>query len=332
MILTITRRQFAAALGVTAASSVVVRAQQPGTMRRIGVLMSGAESDPEMQAGLAAFRQGLERLGWFERRNLQIDYRFAGANAGRYQPLARELVSLQPEMIFARSTPIAVALKRETSTIPIVFVNVSDPVVSGLVASLGRPAGNITGLLLYEPSITGRWLSMLKELTPQLTRVALMGHPKRMPYDSFLEAAEAAKSSLGIEILPSRVETVADVQHSIDSLAKVPNSGLVVLADSLLVQHRDLVIVLASLHRLPTVYPFRYFVTGGGIMSYGTDDLEQHRQAATYVDRILRGAKPADLPVQIPTKYETVINVTTARALGFTVPPGLLVAADEVIE
>ena len=326
------RREFITLLGGAAAWPLAARAQQGDRIRRIGVLLNGAESDPQMETGLTAFRQALEQLGWSVGRNIQIDSRFAANNSNRFQPLAKEMVALHPDVILARSTPIASALQRETSTIPIVFMFVSDPIVSGLVASVARPGGNITGLLLYEPTITGKWLSMLKEIEPQLKQAVLMGHPNRTPYDSFLEAAETVKLSLAIKILPSRVETEADIERSMNSLAQVPESGFVVLPDNLLFQHRDLIIVLAARHRLPMVYPFRFFVTAGGLMSYGTDDIAQHRQAATYVDRILRGTKPSDLPVQTPTKYQTVINLKTARALGFAVPPGLRVAADEVIE
>ena len=326
------RREFITLLGGAAAWPLAARAQQGDRIRRIGVLLNGAESDPQMETGLTAFRQALEQLGWSVGRNIQIDSRFAANNSNRFQPLAKEMVALHPDVILARSTPIASALQRETSTIPIVFMFVSDPVVSGLAASLARPGGNITGLLLYEPTITGKWLSMLKEIEPQLKQAALMGSPNRAPYDSFLKAAETVKPRLAIKILSSKVETEADIERSMNSLAQVPDSGIVVLPDNLLFQHRDLIIVLAARHRLPMVYPFRFFVTAGGLMSYGTDDIAQHRQAATYVDRILRGTKPTDLPVQTPIKYQTVINLKTARALGFAVPPGLRVAADEVIE
>ena len=250
----------------------------------------------------------------------------------RLQVLAKELVALQPDVILAHSTPIAAALQRESRTIPIVFVNVSDPIGSGFVASLARPGGNLTGLLLYEASITGKWLAMLKEIAPRLARVALLSQPQGPAYDYFLRAAEAAAPSLAIELVPSPVENAADIERAIESFARVPNGGLLLPPDTTTIVHRDLIIALAARHRLPAVYAFRLFVAAGGLMSYGTDHVDMFRQAASYVDRILRGAKPADLPVQAPTKYETTLNLKTAKALGLTVPPGLLVAADEVIE
>jgi putative ABC transport system substrate-binding protein len=327
------RREFITLLGgATAAWPFAARAQQPDRLRRIGVLMGFLEDDPEMKARLAGYRQELERLGWSEGRNIRIDYRFAVGSPERFQALARELVSLQPDLIFASTTPVVAALQRQSRTIPIVFVNVSDPIGSGLIASLARPGGNLTGLLLYEEGITGKWLAMLKEIAPQLARAALIANPKSTPFDYFVRAAEARASSLAVKLMPSPAENAADIERVIGSFAREPNGGLVLLPNSESVLHRDLVIALAARHRLPAVYPYRFFVAAGGLMSYDTDLVEQYRQAASYVDRILRGAKPADLPVQAPTKYETVLNLKTARTLGLTVPPALLVAADEVIE
>jgi putative tryptophan/tyrosine transport system substrate-binding protein len=332
------RREFITLLGGAAAMSSVswplaARAQQqPGGTRRIGVLMGFLEDDPETKARLAGFRQGLERLGWSEGRNVRIDYRFALGSPEQFQAHAKDLVSLQPDVIFASTTPVAAVLQRQSRTIPIVFVNVSDPTGSGLVASLARPGGNLTGLLLYEEGITGKWLAMLKEIAPQLARAALIANPKSTPYDYFVRAAEARASSLAVELVPSPAESAADIERVIGSFAREPNGGLVLLPDSSSLSHRDLVIALAARHRLPAVYPYRFFVTAGGLMSYDTDVVDQYRQAASHVDRVLRGAKPADLPVQAPTKYETVLNLKTAKALGLTVPAGLLVAADEVIE
>jgi putative ABC transport system substrate-binding protein len=235
-------------------------------------------------------------------------------------------------VIFAHSTPIVAALQRESRTIPIVFVSVSDPIGSGFVASLARPGGNFTGLLQYEEGISGKWLAMLKEIAPRLARAALLANPKTTAYDYFLRAAEAAAPSLAIELVPKPVETAGDIERAIESVARAPNGGLLLPPDTTTVLHRDLIIALAARHRLPAVYPFRVFVAAGGLMSYGTEQVDMFRQAASYVDRILRGAKPADLPVQAPTKFETAVNLKTAKALGLTVPPGLLVAADEVIE
>ena len=326
------RRELITLLGGAAAWPVAGRAQQPDRMRRIGVLMGFAEDDPEMKTRLAGFRQSLERLGWSEGRNVRIDYRFAVGSPDRFRAFAKELVALRPDLIFASTTPVAAALQQQSRSIPIVFVNVSDPIGSGLVASLARPGGNLTGLLLYEEGITGKWLAMLKEIAPQLERAAVIANPKSTPYDYFLRAAEARASALAVKLVPSPAENAADIERVIESLAREPDGGLVLIPDSASIVHRDLVIALAARHRLPAVYPYRFFVTAGGLMSYDTDLLEQYRQASSYVDRILRGAAPADLPVQAPTKYQTVLNLKTAKALGLTVPPGLLVAADEVIE
>jgi ABC-type uncharacterized transport system substrate-binding protein len=327
------RREFITLLGGTAATwPLAARAQQPDRVRRVGILMSGAEADPEMQARVAAIRQRLDSHGWLEGRNLRIDLRFAEGHPDRHSPLATALVALQPDAIIAYSTPIAATLRRETSTIPIVFVNVSDPIGSGLVTSLARPGGNLTGFMLYEEGISGKWLAMLKEIAPQLTRAALIANPKTTPYDYFVRTAKAAASSLAVEVVSSPIENVADIERVIESLARLPNGGLVFLPDSTSIQHRDLVVVLAARYRLPAVYAFRFFVAAGGLMSYGTDVIEQYREAAAYVDRILRGANPADLPVQAPTKYETVLNLKTAKSLGLEVPSSLLVRADEVIE
>ena len=300
-------------------------------MRRIGVLIGLAEDDPETKTRLTAFRQGLERLGWSEGRNVRIDSRFAPAGTGQEQALAKELVATQPDVILAHTTQVAAALQRESRAIPIVFVNVSDPIGAGFIASLARPGGNLTGVLHYEASIAGKWLAMLKEIAPRLTRAALVMNPVGS-YDYFLRSTEALAPSLAIELVPSPVENAADIERAIESFARVPDGGLVLPPDATTTVHRDLIIALAARHRLPAVYPLRVFVAAGGLMSYGTDQVDMFRQAASYVDRILRGDKPADLPVQAPTKYETVVNLKTAKALGLTVPPGLLVAADEVIE
>jgi len=325
------RRKFLATLGGAAAWPLAVRAEQPDGMRRIGVLMGLAEDDPEIRARFAAFRQGLEKRGWSEGRNVRIDYRFAPASA-QVQVLAKELVALQPDVILAHTTPVTAALQRESRTIPIVFAAVSDPIGSGFVASLPRPGGNMTGVMHYEASVIGKWLAMLKEIAPRLTRAALMGNPKTTPFDYFQRAAEVTAPSLGIEPVPTLVENATDIERAIASFASAPNGGLVVIPDVAAVVHRDLIIALAARHRVPAVYFARYWVAAGGLMSYGNDFVDAFRQAASYVDRILRGDKPADLPVQAATKFETIINLKTAKALGLTVPPGLLVAADEVIE
>ena len=325
------RRKFLGLVGGAASWPVVALAQQPEPMRRIGVLVGLAENDPEMKERLAGFRQGLEKLGWSEGRNVRIDYRFAPAGTQAHL-LARELVALQPDVILAQSTPATAALKPETSTIPIVFAGVADPIGSGFVASLSRPSGNLTGLLQYEEGITGKWLAMLKEIAPNLTRAALLANPSTAAFDYFLRSAKTLAPSLAIEVVPMPIENANDIERSIEGFAREPNGGLVLPPDTTTVIHRDLIITLAARHRLPAVYAIRVFVAAGGLMYYGTDFVELYRHAASYVDRILRGAKAADLPVQLPTKFETVVNLKAAKALGLTVPQGLLVAADEVIE
>jgi putative ABC transport system substrate-binding protein len=327
------RREFITLLGGAAAAwPLAARAQQSGKVPRIGVLIALAQSDPEAKAWVAGFLQGLEKRGWSEDRNLQIDYRFAVAGA-QAQPLAKELVALQPDVIFAMPTPAVAALQRESHEIPIVFAAVADPIGSGFIASLPRPGGNITGLMQYEPSVTGKWMAMLKEIAPRLTRVAFMINPKSAPfYNYYLRAAEPLSQSLGIELVPTFVENDTEIDRAVESFARVPNGGLVVPPDVTTFAHRDLIIALAAQHSLPAVYSFRLIVLAGGLMSYGLDVVDTCRQAAFYVDRILRGDKPADLPVQAATKFETALNLKTAKALGLTVPPGLLVAADDVIE
>ncbi len=330
-----TRREFITLLGGAAAAwPLAAWAQQPERIRRIGVLMGLPENDPDTDARLAGFREALERLGWLEGHNIRIDYRFAPA--GAQAPVrAKELVALQPDVILANSTPVTAALQRETRTIPIVFTGLTaDPISEGFVTSLARPGGNLTGLLLFETSVNGKWLAMLKEIASRLARAAFVVNPKTAPYYVYhLRAAEAAASSLGIELVFSPIgTTAAEIEGAIESFARVPNGGLVLLPDTNTRLHRDLVIALAARYRLPAVYSDRLFVAAGGLMCYSTNRVDQFRQVASYIDRILRGAKPADLPVQAPTKYETVVNLKTAKALGLTVPPGLLVAADEVIE
>jgi len=322
------RREFITLLGGTAAAwPLLARAQQAGKLPTIGVL--AGYDDPNMKA----FQQELERLGWADGRNVHVEYRYAPAGT-QVQALAKELVALQPEVIFAQSRPVVAALRAESDTIPIVFTAVIDPIGAGFITSLARPGGNITGFMVYEPSVVSKWLAMLKEIAPQLSRAALVCNPKTaVYYDYLLRAAEAVAPALGIELVPGRVENAAaDIERAIAAIAGVPNGGMVVLPDSTTSVHRELITALAARYRLPAVYNNRFFVDAGGLMSYGVVWVDEYRQAASYVDRILRGAKPADLPVQTPTKYETVLNLKTAKALGLPVPAELLVAADEVIE
>ena len=328
------RREFITLIGTAVAAwPLTARAQQPDRMRRIGVLMGLAEDDPDTKARLAGLRQGLERLGWSEGRNVRVDYRFAPAGT-QAQVLAKELVALQPDVVLSNASPATSALQQQTRSIPIVFAGVADPIGSGFVASLAQPGGNITGFLLFEASIAGKWLAMLKDIAPNLARADLVINPKTAVYYNFyLPAARAAASSLGIELVLAPIESApANIERSFEAFARAPNGGLILLPDTNTNLHRDLIIRLAAQHRLPAVYTDRLFVVAAGLMCYGTDRAGQFRTAASYLDRILRGAKPADLPVQLPTKYETVINLKTAKALGLTVPPALLVAADEVIE
>jgi putative tryptophan/tyrosine transport system substrate-binding protein len=326
------RREFITLVGGAAAIwPVASRAQQSERARRVGVLVGLAENDPEMKERLEGLRQGLEKLGWAEGRNLRIDYRFAPAGA-QARLLARELIALQPDVILTQSTPATAAMQQETRTIPIVFAGVADPIGSGFAASLSRPGGNLTGLLQYEEGITGKWLAMLKEISPNLTRAALVANPRTSAFDYFLQSAKAVAPSLAIDLVPTPVDNPADIERAIETFAREPNGGMFLPPDTSTVVHRNLIIALAAQHRLPAVYALRVFVAAGGLMYYGTDFVDLNRQAGSYVDRILRGTKPADLPVQTPTKFETVVNRKTAKALGLTVPPGLLIAADEVIE
>jgi putative ABC transport system substrate-binding protein len=300
---------------------------------RIGVIIGYAEKDPETRSRLEAFRKGLAKRGWSEDRNIRIDYRFVAGDAAQISTLAKEMIALKPEVILAHTTRVAAAVQKATREIPIVFVNVSDPIGQGFVKSLAQPGGNLTGVLHYEPSIVGKWLAMIKEVAPGTSRVCMFGNPETTPFNYFLRAAQDTARSLALEVVSGQTSnTDTDVERVLSSFAATPHGGLVVLPDSTTVSHRDLIVALAAKRRLPAVYPFDFFVAAGGLMSYGTDQDDMFRVTAYYVDRILRGDKPAELPVQAPTKFETTVNIKTAKALGLTVPAGLLVAADEVIE
>jgi putative ABC transport system substrate-binding protein len=328
------RREVITLIGGAATWPLAAQAQQPERTRRIGVLMNQVDDD-DARARLSAFRQELQRLGWSEGHNVQIDYRFGAAKSEQYLLLAKELIALQPDVILAQSTPVTATFQQLTRTIPIVFAFVSDPIGAGFVANLARPAGNITGTLLYEAGIMGKWLALLKEIAPRLTGAGLIGNPKVLPFDYWVHAAQAAAPALGIEVAPAAIQNAdEDIERVIASFASAPNKGLVVLPDSTTtaVTRRALIVTLTVQHHLPAVYPYRVFVEAGGLMSYGIDPIEAFRLPASYVDRILRGAKPSDLPVQAPTKYETVVNLKAAQAIGLEVPASLLVRADEVIE
>jgi len=317
--------------GAVVAWSLAARAQQ---MRLIGVMIALPEDDPGLKEWLAAFREALERLGWSEGRNVRFEYRFAPAGA-HAQEFAKELLALQPDAILAFSTPVTAAFQQQTRTIPIVFIGIADAVGQGFVPSLAHPGGNLTGLTMFEASVSGKWLGMLKEIAPQLARAAFVIDPKTAPYyDFWMRGAKSVAPSFAIEpVLVSIEDDATDIKRAIAAFANdAQKGGLVVPGDSTTNAHRNLMISLAAEHRLPAVYSNQFFVTAGGLMSYGVEWVHEFGQVAFYVDRILRGAKPADLPVQAATKFVTTLNVKTARALGLAVPPGLLVAADQVIE
>jgi putative ABC transport system substrate-binding protein len=329
------RREFITLLGGAAVAwPLAARAQQPDRLRRIGVLIGYAENDLETQARLAAFRQGLERLGWTEDRNVRIDYRFAPAGPDQAQRFAKELVALRPDVLVGNSTPASAALLRETHTIPIVFVGVSDPVGSGLIASIARPGGNTTGFTNFEPSLTGKWLELLKEIAPGIGRVAVIFNPKTAPGGGsfFLGPFEPVARSFAVEPIASPVTDATQIESALAAIWREPGGGLIVMPDAFTTVQRKAIIALAAQHRFPAIYPYRYEVVDGGLMSYGVDTVDLLRRAASYVDRILKGEKANDLAVQAPVKFELVINLKTAKALGLTVPDKLLVAADEVIE
>jgi putative ABC transport system substrate-binding protein len=327
------RREFITLVGATAVGwPLAAHAQQSDRVRRIGVLVGYTEDDPEMKARLTAFLQGLDALGWSDGRNVHIETRFAPASFGRESALAQELVALKPDVILAHGVANVRAVQQASRVVPIVFIGVGDPTSVALAASLARPGGNLTGLLSTEPSITGKWLTMLKEIAPWVQRAALVGNPKTAPIDSYRQTGDSLARSLGIELVPSMVENDVDIERTIESFARMPNGGLILPPDVTTSVHRDLVVKLIARNRLPAVYGVYIFVEAGGLMSYGVDYIEQFRQVASYVDRILHGASPAELPVQAPTKFKVAINLKTAKALGLTVPNTFLVSADEVIE
>jgi putative ABC transport system substrate-binding protein len=329
----IRRREFITLLGGAGAWPLAARAQQNERMRRIGVLMAATADDPEYQPRVKAFQQGLALLGWTEGRNVRVDTRWAGTDADDIRKHAVELAALAPDVILAGSGTTTVApLLQATRTVPIVFVVVIDPVGAGFVASLARPGGNTTGFLMFEYGQSGKWLEVLKEIAPGVKRVAVLRDPTIASGIGQLGAIQSAAPSLGMEASPVNVREVGEIERNIAALAHSSNGGVVVTGSPEASRHRDLIITLAAKHRLPAVYPYRSFVVDGGLISYGPDMIEQYRGAASYVGRILKGEKPADLPVQAPTKFELVINLKTATALGLEVSPQLLAHVDEVIE
>jgi putative tryptophan/tyrosine transport system substrate-binding protein len=326
------RREFITLMGGAAISPLAARAQPAERMRCVGVLFQATKSDLAFQPRLKAFRDGLEQFGWTESRNLQLEYRWAGGNADDLRRHATELVVLAPDVLVAAGSAAVGALQQATRTIPIVFATVGDPVGAGFVESLARPGGNITGFAVFEYAIGGKWLALLKEVSPRTSRVAVLRDPTVAAGPGQLGAIQTAAPSFGMEIIPINVREPDAIERAVTAFAQSSNGGLIVTGSPLAQLHRGLIISLAAQHKLPAVYFERFFVTGGGLISYGSDFADQYRLAAGYVDRVLKGEKPAAMPVQAPTKYELVINLKTAKTLGLTVPPSLLATADEVIE
>ena len=329
------RRDFITLIGGSAmAWPLAARAQQGERLRGIGLIIGATEEDdPEAQGRITAFREGLEALGWSEGRNIRINYRFGGGDAARIQAFAAELVSSAPDVIVANSSPAAAALRQATRTIPIVMAAVNDPVAQGFIASLARPGGNITGFTFTDFELLGKWLDLLKEMVPSIRRAALMFNPETVPYyATYLREFRARPETLAVELLPAPVHSNAEIEAALVALAHEPGGGLICGADPFTIRHRAFIIMMAERHRVPAVYAYRSYVGEGALISYGPDPYDVLRRSASYVDRILRGEKPADLPAQRPTKFELAINLKAAKALGLTIPATLLARADEVIE
>jgi putative ABC transport system substrate-binding protein len=328
------RREFIAILGGAAAWPLAARAQQPDRVRRIGVLMGYPENDSEAQAYIAAFRDGLRKLGWMEDRNIRIDTRWTTpGDADSIQRFAKELVVLQPDLILSNTTPTTVALLQQTRTIPIILAMVADPLGSGFVASFSKPGGNVTGFATMEGSLGGKWVELLREMAPRVARTALLFNPATAPFSEYyLKSFNAAAASFGVEAITAPVLDKSGLESVVGALAREPNGGLIVLNEDFTIAHRGEIISLAARYRLPAIYPYRFFAELGGLMSYGVDLSDNFRRAAPYADRILKGEKPAELPVQAPAKYVLTINLKTAKSLGLDVPWFLQQRADEVIE
>src|SRR5215470_14846678 len=327
------RREFIRLLGGALAAQVMPAKAQELRVRTVGVLM-GFANDAEAKARVQAFEQGLESEGWSVGQNLRIEYRYAEGDSARMEALAKELVELKPDCILGQSTPVAAALMRATRTIPIVFVAVSDPIGSGFVASMARPGGNITGFTVLQASIAGKYLEMLKEMAPQLARAEIMYNPNSVPDGGKFFTRPFIDSATKLKVRPitAEVHDASEIENAITKLGRESESGLILVPDNFMSVHRDLIISLTTQFRIPAIYPYRYFAETGGLVSYGVDAIDQFRRASEYVSRILRGAKPADLPVQAPTKFELVINLKTAKALGIVIPRILLAGAEQVIE
>ncbi|MGY2049596.1 ABC transporter substrate-binding protein [Methylobacterium sp. JK268] len=326
------RREFLALANGAAAWPLIAKAQTDGRMRRIGVLFGGTEGDIQVTKHAGAFSAGLQQLGWIEGKNIEIDYRWARGNIERARSLAKELVSISPALILAIGTEPALALRDTTATVPVVFINVTDPVAGGLVTSLAQPSGNMTGFTPFEYDIGGKWLGLLKEMSPRLTRVAMLGDPVNHNFKGFKRSFEATAQSLSIEPSSIAVHGAEDIERGVGSFTDEGSGGLIITAATFSTVHRDLIINLAKNRKLPAIYWSRSHVAAGGLMSYGPDTADLYRNSATYVDRILKGEKPGDLPVQGPTKVELIINAKTAKSIDLIVPLAMLARADEVIE
>jgi putative ABC transport system substrate-binding protein len=324
------RREFMILMGCATAWPLAAHAQQPDRVRRVGVLI-GLSDDTEGQARVAVFRQALQALGWTEGRNVQFIYRWSAGDVAQARPFAKELLDLRSDVILANSTPVAVAVRDTTRTTPTVFVQVSDPMTAGVVRSLERPGGNLTGFTNFESSIANKWLELAKGVAPNIRRIAYLFNPNTAPL-FYAKAVDAAAPLLSIKPFAASVHNADEMEREIEQFAREPDGALLVLPDLFTTTNRESIIALAARYHLPAVYPARYFVASGGLMSYGIEMLETYRQAASYVHRILNGEKPADLPVQQPTRYELIINLKTAKALGLEIPPTLIARADEVIE
>ena len=326
------RRDFITLVGGAAVMPLTARAQQAGVMRRIGVLMAIGADDPEGQARIAAFRQGLQKLGWTEGQNVQVDTRWTAGNIDLDRKFAAELVALAPDVLLGTASQTVAALQAATQSVPIVFAHAVDPVGAGFVDSLARPGGNATGFVLYEYGISAKWLELLKEIAPSVTRAAVLRDPAIAAGTGQFGAIQSVAPSFGVELTPVNVRDPNEIERAISAFARSPNGGLIVTASPLALRHRNLIVALAARHKLCAIYNLRSFVTAGGLISYGTDIPDLLRRAAGYVDRVLKGEKPADLPVQAPTKFEMVVNIKTAKTLGVTLPLPLLARADELIE
>jgi len=327
------RREFVTLIGGAAVAwPLAARALPNDRVPHIGVLLSIADSDPDAPRRIQAFRQGLQELGWTDGRNVRVEYRFGAADASRIAMQVAELVALKPDVIVGNSAPVVAALRQATRTIPVVFVQIIDPVGSGLVESLARPGGNMTGFSDFEFGTSSKWLELLKEVTPSTTQAAVILAHGLASSTGLMRALEEVAASVNVQLTPVLARDAAEIEPGVEAFAHQSNGSLIVLPSPLTAVHRDLIITLAARHRLPAVYPFRYFALSGGLLSYGVDNADLYRRGASYVDRILKGTSPADLPVQQPIKFELIINLKTAKALGLEIPPTLLARADEVIE